>query len=232
MRIPRVKVCGVTREEDLHLLAEAGVDAVGFNFVPSSPRRLQAERTAVLCASAAELGLLRVAVVMDASHEELINLLSTIDVDFVQLHGSEPPSLAAACGSLPIIKATSWTGRRQEADLVADWNGAMRSAADHKPPSRLSCWLVDAFAPQQGGGTGRVARWDLLKPRPVELSHYPLVLAGGLNASNVQDAIRATQADGVDTASGVELTPGVKDPRLVHQFASRALEAFRSPPLQ
>lgn len=210
--IPRIKVCGVTLVSDLDMVAAAGVDTVGLNFVAHSPRYLARERAQELSRRAAELGLLRVAVTMDLAASELNDLLDQIEVDFVQLHGHESPELSTACRGIPIIKATSWTGRSEEQELVEAW----RSQADS---GQLAAWLVDAYAPTAGGGTGHKARWDLLQPRPKILQALPLILAGGLNPANVAVAVRTTLADGVDTASGVELSPGIKSKQLVQEFA-------------
>jgi phosphoribosylanthranilate isomerase len=229
MRIPKVKVCGVTRMVDLDLLAGEGVDTVGFNFVASSPRAIDPVRAGDLCARAGELNLLRVAVVMNLSELAMRDLLGQIDVDLVQLHGGELPGVARYCAGLPIIRATSWSGRSQESELVAAWNIAAdesKSSGEAETKSELAAWLVDAYAPAQGGGTGRVARWDLLFPRPRPLSSRPLILAGGLTPKNVTAAITATVPHGVDTASGVETSPGVKDIQLVREFASNARRAL------
>ncbi|MEZ6078362.1 MAG: phosphoribosylanthranilate isomerase [Pirellulaceae bacterium] len=217
--VPRIKVCGLRQLADLDILVNAGVDSIGINFVPSSPRYVEPACAVELSARAAELGLLRVAVVMDLSAAKLRKLLTEVEVDWVQLHGSEPPALADACGGLPILKVTSWTGRPQESELVNAW---LRLAN----PGPLRAWLVDAYAPAVGGGTGRIARWDLLHPRPAAFGNLPLILAGGLAPHNVADAIAASAADGVDTASGVELAPGLKSPDLVRAFAAAAAQAL------
>ncbi len=209
--IPRIKVCGVTLKTDLDFLASAGVDTIGLNFVPHSPRYVTPKQGQELSRHAAELGLRRVAVTMNPTADELEDLLSHVDVDFVQLHGRERPVLSVACRGLPIIKATSWTGRPEEIELVTAWRGKAASG-------ELVAWLVDAHAPESGGGTGHIARWDLLQPRPEALQGLPLILAGGLKATNVVQAVQCTLADGVDAASGVELRPGVKSFELVQAF--------------
>lgn len=217
--IPRIKVCGLRELADLDMLVSAGVDSVGINFVPHSLRYVEPSRAVELSARAAELGLLRVAVVMDPSAAKLRKLLTEVEVDWVQLHGSEPPAIADACGGLPILKVTSWTGRPEESELVSAW---LRLAN----PGQLRAWLVDAYAPAAGGGTGRVVRWNLLHPRPAAFGSLPLILAGGLAPRNVADAIAVSAADGVDTASGVELAPGLKSPDLVRAFAFAAAQAL------
>ncbi len=228
--IPRLKVCGVTRAADLELLASAGVDSVGINLVSASPRSVDVARAQQLCARAAELQLCRVVVVMNPTAAELDALLDQLDMDFVQLHGGETPALLDAtrhfaAGSGPgIIKAVSWSGRDEEAALVDAWLRTL-DAGPQRP--RLAAFLVDAYAPQVGGGSGRTARWDLLTPRPPALTRVPLLLAGGLTAENVGQAIAQVAPDGVDTASGVEVSPGVKDPHKVRRFASTAEAAWR-----
>lgn len=222
LRVPRIKVCGVRRMADLELLAESGVDSVGLNFVSHSPRYVEPARAAELVSRAHELGLQCVAVVMDLPADQLANLLSCVAIDWVQLHGAEQPEIASACGGRPILKVTSWTGRDEERALVEAWRQLEHTG-------QLGGWLVDAYAPVAGGGTGRIARWDLLRPRPAIFGPLPVILAGGLVPSNVAAAIAATGAEGVDTASGVELSPGLKSRELVASFATAARAAW--PPL-
>lgn len=215
--IPRTKVCGVTRAADLELLASAGVDCVGLNFVPTSPRCVSLEEGRKLSGSAIQLGLQTAAVVMDMPSEDLQGLLREVPLDLLQLHGEELPSILENLDlGVPIIKAISWSGRDPEIELAQLWSGV----------PELAAFLVDAFVPGVGGGTGKQARWDLLTPRPAPLATKPLLLAGGLRPDNVADAIAATIPDGVDTASGVESAPGIKDEQLVRQFASNAIAAF------
>jgi phosphoribosylanthranilate isomerase len=211
--IPRIKVCGVTLLSDLDMLAGAGVDTVGLNFVERSPRFLSRQRGQELSLRAAELGIKRVAVTMNLTAGELSDLLSQVEVDFIQLHGQERPELTKACRGIPVIKATSWTGRTEEIELVEAWQSKIGTR-------ELVAWLIDAYAPAAGGGTGRMARWELLHPRPKALQGLPIILAGGLTPDNVAQAVQATMADGVDTASGVELRPGIKSAQLVQHFAN------------
>jgi phosphoribosylanthranilate isomerase len=209
--LPRIKVCGVTLLSDLDFIAAASVDSVGLNFVSRSRRCLSLDVASRLSHRAAELGLVRVAVVMDPTVQELQTLLDTVPIDFVQFHGRESPDLADACCGLPVIKATSWTGRDDERDLVRRW----QPRAD---TGQLVAWLVDAHNPVAGGGTGQTAQWDLLNPRPQELSHLPLILAGGLRPDNVAVAVETVAPDGIDAASGVEISPGMKSAKLVKEF--------------
>ena len=216
---PRIKVCGVTRLADLHSLASAGVDAVGFNLVPSSSRYIAESQAKAFAVQAKTLGLLTVAVVMNPAAEALRSLADAVPFDVLQLHGQEPPTLLTEAGiTTPIIKALSWSGRQQETLLAKSWK-------DH---SQLVAFLVDAYAPEHGGGTGKMAQWDLLQPRPNDLGNVPMILAGGLKPENVADAIRTTHADGVDVASGVESFPGIKDADRVAKFALHARQAWQT----
>ncbi len=215
--VPRTKICGVTRDADLHALAEAGTECVGLNFVPTSKRVVSIRDGKRLSELASKLGLKVAAVVMNMPRDDLARLLDNVPLDFLQLHGDERPELLDALDSeAPVIKALSWSGRESEQQLAADWEGV----------PRLAAFLVDAFAPGVGGGTGKTVRWDLLWPRPPALTRLPLILAGGLKPENVAEAISVAQPHGVDTASGVESQPGIKDAALVHAFTSNAQAAL------
>ena len=224
---PVIKICGVTRQEDLVMLAREGVNMVGLNFVPTSPRCLHFDQGQRLAEQAHKLGIAVVSVVRNAAASDLAQLLRSVKVDFLQLHGDELPGMLAAVadevsGPLPpIIRALSWSGRKEEEHLATAWQ---QFAAHH--PGQLAAWLVDAYAPAAGGGTGRLADWSQLTPRPMLLAGCPLILAGGLGPHNVADAIRSVRPAGVDTASGVEVSPGIKDADRVAGFARQAREAF------
>ncbi|MBX3422369.1 MAG: phosphoribosylanthranilate isomerase [Pirellulaceae bacterium] len=224
--------------EELAPLAAAGVDTVGFNLVPISQRRVDVARAAKLVARAHELGLTTVAVVMDPGPAELTEALNAAPWDYVQLHGRESPDISAYCPRVAIIKAISWSGRTEEIELAAAWskrfgkpNLAAGGAGESRSlgwPGSLAGFLVDAYAPGVGGGTGMQADWGTLNPRPAPLCDWPLLLAGGLTPKNVRQAIVLTGCDGVDTASGVELSPGAKSTELVTAFSKQARQGFAS----
>ena len=226
LRIPLIKVCGITRIADVEAVAKTKANAIGLNFVRQSPRCLDVKTANSLSRCARQHELAIAAVVRNLDEQLLLELLSRIDVDWVQLHGDESPSILTVCGSRPVIKAISWTGRPQEAQQVAAWRASYDASSDKS--AGFKAFLVDAYAPQQGGGSGRLARWDLLWPRPPELENVPLILAGGLHSGNVADAIQQTRCSGVDTASGVETAPGVKSAELLFQFAHAASQAFHA----
>jgi phosphoribosylanthranilate isomerase len=232
---PRVKICGVMSEADVEVLVDAGIDTVGFNLVPSSKRCLELSRATELAARARSLGISVVAVLMNPSPDQLTEVVETMRWDFVQLHGQEDPSeLLVRCHGVPILKAISWSGRAQEDSLVKRWTDFARPGQAATKPgtqtggasSPLAGFLVDAYDPVLGGGTGRSAEWGRLWPRPELLRDWPLMLAGGLNPQNAQRAILETHCDGVDVASGVEQQPGVKSHSAIRAFAEQARLGF------
>ena len=214
----QVKICGITRPEDLVAVRDAGADAVGINLVPASPRCVSLSMARQLRDQSHELGLRVAIVMMDAPTDEMEAAIAEVQPDILQLHGEEQPSqLPKSATGLLIIKSLSWTGRVQEERIAKRW------LEEHS--FRLA-FLVDAYAPGVGGGTGKLARWDLLEPRPRVLSSVPLLLAGGLKPENVGAGILATHCSGVDTASGVESAPGVKDAKQIARFVAAAKQAF------
>jgi phosphoribosylanthranilate isomerase len=214
----QIKVCGVKRAQDLAFVHDAGADAIGINLVPESPRCVDLTVARRLRDEANRLGLRVAIVMMNAETSAMEKAVAVIQPDILQLHGDELPSaLPDAAGGLSIVKSLSWTGRKPEELLAKRW------LEEH---SHRLAFLVDAYAPGIGGGTGKLARWDLLRPRPRMLSAVPLLLAGGLKPENVAAGILATHCSGVDTASGVEVSPGVKDANLVLKFVTAAKRAF------
>jgi phosphoribosylanthranilate isomerase len=201
-RMARVKVCGVTSVEDALMCIEAGVDAIGLNFWPSSVRRC-AEPAARQIADAVAGRVLLVGVFVDAQEQEIARLRATLALGCVQLHGAEPPALVARF--LPhAYKAL----RVRDAGILAE---VRTFPGEHV--------LLDAYVPGVPGGTGATFDWSLAAEVARERK---LTLAGGLTPRNVADAVRAVRPYCVDTASGVESAPGVKDPELVRAFVAGA----------
>ncbi|HUL73010.1 MAG TPA: phosphoribosylanthranilate isomerase [Vicinamibacterales bacterium] len=196
---PRVKICGITRVEDAALAARLGADALGFVFWPESPRAISPAAARLVAAAVPPL-VARVGVFVNASPAEVADVARRVGLDAVQLHGDEP---AEAYASVParLIKAV----------VLHDEGDVDRAAA--LPPHVTP--LVDAADRAQRGGTGRLADWqraaDLARRRPV-------MLAGGLTAENVADAIRLVRPWAVDVSSGVETTPGVKNAERLTRF--------------
>jgi phosphoribosylanthranilate isomerase len=203
-----VKVCGVTSVQDVELCVAAGVDAIGLNFAPSSPRCLTLEAAAPL-ARAIPAHVLSVGVFVDADLEQLLHYKRVLSLGCLQLHGDEAPELLEQL--LPhAYKALRVRG----AEAVAE---AARFAGEHL--------LLDAYVPGAHGGTGARFDWRLAR----ELSRVrKITLAGGLTPENVAEAIAVVQPYCVDVASGVELSPGRKDPVRLHAFVRAAKAAVQT----
>jgi len=192
-----VKVCGVATEEGMDACIAEGVDWVGLNFVPQSPRFVSPELAKQLADKAR--GKLRlVGVFQNASLDQIRSQLRALRLDAAQLHGDETPDF---CASVP----------------CAVWKAfAVHPGWDHGVLHRykgLAVRLFDTKHSGQSGGTGRVFDWSLLPSNPPR----PWFLAGGLTPANLNAAVSTTYPDGVDLNSGVESAPGVKDPELLHQ---------------
>lgn len=198
---PIVKVCGFTREEDVRASSEAGVHWLGFNLWPGSKRYVRPDQARSLVAAMSPEQR-AVGIFVDASPTEVLEAATVAGLHAVQLHGSERAEDWRGF-SLPVIKALRVDG--PESLLEADaWD--------------CEALLLDAPGPLPGGN-GTSFAWELA----VQLSSRRQVLvAGGLNPGNVAEAVRASRPYGVDVASGVECSPGIKDAALMMRFAEAA----------
>jgi len=216
----KVKICGITRLEDAQLCADLGVDFLGFIFVKTSPRYVMPEKAAVLrsaAVAAADAGASRaparvaardaatsagedagaprlVGVFRDEAPHEIRRIAQLVNLDYIQLHGSESDDDIRAIG-MPVIKALRVEHALPDTNTSAEW------------------LMFDS-----GGGTGRTFDWSLLANYP---RTKPFFLAGGLNPDNVAEAIRTVNPDAIDLSSGVESAPGVKDHHKVRQLMER-----------
>jgi len=214
----RVKICGITSVDDARMVARAGADAVGLNLYPKSRRYVTLEQ-AQRIGDVLPGGLVKVGLFVNTAAEEVCRAFDRLNLDLIQLHGDEPPEFLAELGDRPLIRAF----RLGPSGLqpVSDYLGRCRE---------LGCSpglvLVDSYVKGAYGGTGSVADWDALRNVPPGESFPPMVLAGGLTPKNVAEAIQTVRPAAVDTASGVESTPGKKDPTAVEAFVKAAREAF------
>lgn len=207
----RVKICGLRSAQDVVAAAAAGAAYVGLVFHPPSPRHVTLEqaRTAALAAPA---GLARVALTVDADDDLLAALLDRVPIDMLQLHGHEPPDRVAAVRrrfGLPVMKAVGIAGPGDLAELEAQTRVADQILLDAKP----------APGADRPGGNGLAFDWRLVAGRRWPC---PWMLAGGLTADNVAEAVRLTGARQVDVSSGVESAPGVKDADRIAAFVAAA----------
>lgn len=200
----KVKICGVTTLADALAACEAGADALGFNFAEEAKARGRYIDPGAAAAIVSELPscVITVAVTVNANPDRLREYLTFLDR--VQLHGEEPPETCALFG---------WRAIK-----------AFRIADGFQPESMLAyragAYLLDASVPGARGGTGQTCDWAAAKRATV--LERPVFLAGGLTPDNVAEAVRAVQPYGVDTASGVESSPGKKDHGRIRDFVRNA----------
>jgi phosphoribosylanthranilate isomerase len=214
----RVKICGVRTAREARWACAAGADAVGLNFVPGSPRFLNSwDEAQAITREAHALRLLTVGLFVNPSLSEVVEAAEQLGLGAVQLHGEEPPELGSEIRlrlRLPVWKAQ----RVSSAD-------ELRRIEDQAWPCDVL--LLDAHVPGgPRGGTGRSFDWAILAGFA---RRCPLALAGGLTPANVREAVRLARPDWVDTASGVESAPGVKDEAKVRQFVKAAKQESESP---
>lgn len=214
MRRARVKICGITRPEDLTIAVAAGADAVGFLVgVPSSPRNLNLEEAYKLLRQV-PIFVDSVLVTSPQNIEELVKLCERLKPTAVQIHGKE---------------------NLENSDIKERIKGTRLIKSIYVKPSCLNkeimensknfdAILLDSFTRGRYGGTGKVHDWILSRQIREAMAPTPIILAGGLNPKNVKEAILTVQPYAVDVASGVELRPGIKDSKKIRAFISNAKE--------
>ncbi|MEX0340673.1 MAG: phosphoribosylanthranilate isomerase [Arenibacterium sp.] len=209
MTSTRVKFCGLTEPKDIDAAVAAGAAYVGFVFFPKSPRNLEPDAARELALSVPP-GLAKVGLVVDADDATLARIMAAVPLDMLQLHGKETPERVAEIRQkygVPVMKAVGVAG-------VDDLEAVDRYA---KVADQL---LIDAKPPKGGalpGGNGLAFDWRLITGRrwPV-----PWMLAGGLTADNVAQAVAMTGAQQVDVSSGIEDAPGRKSVAMMQAFAA------------
>ena len=209
-----VKICGLTDAAAVKAAVEGGAAMCGFVFFPASPRNLTPKEAAELTKGVPE-GVIRVGLTVDADDALLAEIASVAKVDMVQLHGAETPARTNEVRErfgLPVIKVLAVQGPDDLAAAKAYQGVADRLMFDAKPPE-------DASRP---GGNARTFDWRVLKNQTFAL---PWLLAGGLTAENLTEAVKTSGAVAVDVSSGVEDAPGVKNVDKIRAFlaASAAL---------
>lgn len=202
----RVKICGITRREDLRVAVEAGADAVGFVFAERSKRWLDAGQAEKLVRQVPAF-VSRVGLFMDQEADHVVRVLDRVPLTLLQFHGSESADFCRQFG-LPYMKAVTMDRDRAVSEAAADYPDA-------------AALLLDSHSAGGLGGTGRTFDWSLATAAPV-----PLVLAGGLTPENVRRAIEQVRPWGVDVSSGVEDEPGVKNPDRMRQFIKEAKREY------
>jgi phosphoribosylanthranilate isomerase len=196
----RIKVCGITRAEDALAAAGLGVHALGFVFWPSSPRAVSVDQARAIIAALPPF-VMSVGVFVDPS-AHLVASCHEAGIHVAQIVGAVP-ALPRGMMLLPVVS------------LAADGSGIAPAVPGHSPV------LIDAHDPVRRGGTGQTIDWGAVAPIARK---RPVVLAGGLRAENVADAVTVVRPAGVDVSSGVEQAPGVKD----HQKLAAFVAAVRT----
>ena len=202
----RVKICGITRLQDLHAACDAGADALGFVFYEKSPRHLSIASAAALLRELPPF-VQSVGLFVDAEPAFIESVLQAVPLDLLQFHGDETPADCARFGR-PYIKAERVN---RETDLL-------KCAADFDAACGL---LLDAWVPGVPGGTGERFDWTLI---PANLPK-PVILSGGLTPDNVAEAVQRVHPWAVDVSSGVEISKGIKDAHKIAQFIAKAKDA-------
>lgn len=209
----RVKVCGLTREQDVHAAVDAGADAIGVIVdVPvDTPREVSVDHARNLIAAAPPF-VTTVLVTMQNRPGRVIELVDAVDPDAVQLHGDLPS------GDVAYVRS------KLSARLIRAVSGDDPEAA-HRHDAVADTLLLDTPTVDGAGGTGRTHDWERARDL-TETLESPVILAGGLTPENVTEAVQTAEPYAVDVASGVEATPGEKDAMKVLSFIERARRAL------
>ncbi len=196
----QIKICGMTSTQDALAAANSGVEAIGVIFYAPSPRNVESQLARQIVECMPE-SVSTVAVVVDPEDALISKIVSEVKPDFIQYHGSEPPQKCDEVG-IPYIKTVR----------VRNTNQILETARSYPNAKAL---LLDTYESQRVGGTGIKFSWDLI-PKVDQ----PVILAGGLNSKNVDQAITEVQPYAVDVSTGVERSPGIKEPAAIYKFVA------------
>lgn len=209
-----IKVCGFTSVDNTLEACAAGIDAIGLNFFAKSKRYVSHE-TAKAIVEAVPATVEPIGLFVNHSIEEIQQIVAYTGLKTVQLHGDETAEFAAQLNNLNIIRAI-----RIDSENIDYLHEVMQQYRQYGV--KLVGCLVDANVAGSYGGTGHVAPWELIAEQYDYHNYPPLILAGGLSPENVAAAVRTVHPWGIDTASGVESAPGIKDRELVCRFVEMA----------
>tara|TARA_R110002111_G_scaffold262875_1_gene342491 strand:- start:34534 stop:35193 length:660 start_codon:yes stop_codon:yes gene_type:complete len=214
-----VKICGIQDISTASMVADAGASAIGLNFYAPSPRFVNLAAAAEIKSAVSSREITVVGLFVKHSLKQVKSICDDLSLEVAQLHSDEPAEflaeLAQAAPELRIIRAF----RTHDHDLnrLADFLAECDQCG--KRPDYV---LIDAYSPQAYGGTGQIVPWAMIKENYLYEEWPPLILAGGLTSNNVGEAVKTVAPFGVDTASGVESAPGVKNRQMVEAFINQA----------
>ena len=204
----RIKICGITNIDDALMSIDAGADALGFNFVPDTPRYLKDTKAAAKIIEQLPPFITTVGLFVNADPELIQSIADECHLDMLQLHGDESPQFCQGFNRR-VIKAV-----RVKDEL----------SCSHLSDYRVSGYLLDTYVKGALGGTGVAFDWQLA----IKAKQYgQIVLAGGLDPDNVASAVQQVRPYGVDVSSRVEASPGRKDPVKVRAFIQNVKEVDR-----
>ena len=203
----RAKICGITRVQDIKAVVDAGADAIGFVFFPPSPRSVN-KAEAIALVQAVPTYVQVVGLFVNATADEIAEILKDVHLDILQFHGDESPE---QCQQIANHVRRRWYKAIQ---VKPDATSAeMIETIQQYQQVGASAMLLDAWHPELKGGTGHRFDWTQFPKLDI-----PLILAGGLKPENVEDAIHTTGAYAVDVSGGVESSKGIKDQQLIERF--------------
>ncbi len=209
--LPEIKICGLTREDDVALCVRLGTDYLGFNFVPSSPRCLPLDRALALADAARAAGSTRLVGVFANQHPERVEeIAERVGLDLFQFHGEENFEQIA-----PFLPRSIKAFRRPHPPLEAEL----------APYANAYALLFDAYHPTQLGGTGEA--WDFAALAPLAHPGRRIFVAGGISPENACAALAASRATALDVCSRVESAPGIKDSTKLEALFSRLRSVAR-----
>ncbi len=199
----KVKICGITRLDDALYAYKLGTWALGFIFYPSSPRAIAKDHARNLIHDLPD-DILKIGVFVNEDHHVINDMQESLGLSYVQLHGDEQPDFCTLLKG-PYIKALR---PRYQKDITVIPN--------YRDASMI---LIDAASPLAYGGTGQKADWSLVQQ--AKKYNKPIILSGGLNEANIQNALKVVHPDYIDLSSGVEESPGIKDHSKMNKFFER-----------
>jgi phosphoribosylanthranilate isomerase len=202
----KIKICGMTNPEDAAVAVKAGADALGFVLYRKSPRFVEPAVVKTIVAGLPPF-VLPIGVFVNEEPERVRTLMDECGLMLAQLHGDESAIYCQQLGR-PVIKALRLKDR-----------GTFLALAEFHGRANVRGFLIDAFSDQAYGGTGKTVDWTLAQEAARSM---PIILAGGLTPTNVTEAISLVRPYGVDVSSGVEQSPGKKDPDKVKAFIQAA----------